>query len=75
MLKSGQCTKCQSKNLIRIPGQAGPYGSGNNIPVGWMKIPLKVTRILCGDCGFSEEWVESAADRATLWKKFRGFER
>jgi hypothetical protein len=71
MRRSGQCPKCQSKDLIRIPGQVGAYGSGNNIMVGWMTYSaVKVTRFVCVGCGFSEEWIESSEDRAKLYEKF-----
>jgi len=29
-----KCPKCGSHELIKIPGKAGAYGSGNNIPIG-----------------------------------------
>ncbi len=31
---------------------------------------VKVTRFLCGSCGFSEEWVESTDDIARIKKKY-----
>ena len=71
MQKSGTCPKCQSKDIIRIPGEARPFGAGNNIAVGaTIFSAVKVTRYLCASCGFSEEWVDSAEDRANIKKKF-----
>ena len=73
MLRSGRCPKCQSKDLVRIPGRVGAHGSGNNISVGWTIFSsVKVTRFLCCDCGFSEEWLESPADRKKVRDEFHG---
>jgi ribosomal protein S27AE len=71
MKNSKRCPKCQSKDVIRIPGEIGAYGAGNNIRVGWTVFhAVKVTRYLCGSCGFSEEWMDSSDDRARIRKKF-----
>ena len=71
MKRSGKCTKCGSAGVIRIPGQVGTYGSGNNIPAGWwLYSAVKVTRFLCGECGYSEEWVESPEDLEKLRAKY-----
>ena len=76
MKQTGKCPKCESSDVIQIPGQIGAYGSGNNVPLGLFKSPVKVTRFLCGKCGFSEEWVDSVEDIERLRKKYapRGFE-
>ena len=34
MKRTGICPKCQSTDLVRIEGNAGAYGSGNNIQLG-----------------------------------------
>jgi hypothetical protein len=48
------CPKCNSVDLLIIPGRAGAYGSGDNIPTGsTIFSAVKVTRYLCCDCGFS----------------------
>jgi predicted nucleic-acid-binding Zn-ribbon protein len=67
MKKAGTCPKCGSRELVKIPGQAGAHGAGNNIPAGWTIFSsVKVTRYLCSQCGFSEEWIDSRADRMKL---------
>jgi ribosomal protein S27AE len=72
MKTSGKCSKCASTDVLRIPGQAGPFGSGNNIPAGaTIFSSVKLTRFLCGRCGYSEDWVESAADLQKLREKYR----
>ncbi len=46
-----------------IPGQAGANGAGNNILLGnWIWNHVKVTRYLCGACGFTEEWIDAKED-------------
>ena len=71
MKNSRICTKCGGHDVVRIEGQAGAYGAGNNIPVGWSVFSaVKVTRFLCLGCGFSEEWVESGEDLEKLRNKF-----
>ena len=32
---------------------------------------VAVTRMVCTECGFSEEWIESKEDRAKLKKKYK----
>jgi predicted nucleic-acid-binding Zn-ribbon protein len=72
MKNTGRCPKCSNTDLLRIEGQSGAHGAGNNIQVGWTIFSaVKVTRFLCTSCGFSEEWIESPEDIATLVEKFR----
>jgi ssDNA-binding Zn-finger/Zn-ribbon topoisomerase 1 len=67
---TGKCTKCEASGVIRIPGQIGAFGSGNNIPVGkTIFSSAKVSRYVCGHCGYSEEWVEST-DLQKLREKY-----
>ena len=30
------CPKCNSTDIIKVPGKAGAYGVGNNIQTGWI---------------------------------------
>lgn len=34
MKVSKRCPKCESTEMIRVEGTAGPYGTGNNIAIG-----------------------------------------
>ncbi|MGO9004857.1 MAG: hypothetical protein ACLQIQ_00915 [Beijerinckiaceae bacterium] len=44
---------------------------GNSIVVGITIFnAVKVTRYLCASCGFSEEWIDAAADIAKIKKKY-----
>lgn len=72
MKNSGRCPKCDKTDILRIEGEAGRFGQGNNIAVGWTALSsILVTRFLCTSCGFSEEWIESPSDIQTLVEKFR----
>jgi ribosomal protein S27AE len=72
MKTTGKCAKCGSSDILRIAGRTGPFGAGNNIPAGGTIFSsVKVTRLLCGQCGYSEEWVESAADIQKLREKYQ----
>ena len=56
----------------RVPGEARVYGAGNNIVVSGsilFKFVL-VMRYVCGSCGFSEEWIDTAEDIAKVRKKY-----
>lgn len=71
MRSSKTCPKCQSTDIVRIPGIAGAFGAGNNIMVGMSILSaVKVTRYLCAACGFCEEWIDSADDIAKIKKKY-----
>lgn len=61
MKKNKICPKCGGNEIYLVYGDSGAYGSGNNIPLSyvgraWNNIP--VDRYVCGNCGFSEEWIE-----------------
>lgn len=59
MKNTNKCPKCGSIHIIKVPGHAGAYGTGNNIMVGMtIKSAVPVDRYLCTECGFSEEWVD-----------------
>jgi len=65
------CPKCGSNQIIRIPGEVGIYGAGNNImPGNTIFSAISVTRYLCCYCGFSEEWIEDRAGIEKLRKKY-----
>lgn len=62
--------KCQANDIVRIPGKVGAYGVGNNIIMGVATFnAIKVTRYLCGTCGFSEEWIDDRRDLEKLKNK------
>ena len=68
-----RCPKCESENVIRIPGSAGPYGAGSNISIGITIFgSVKVSRYLCPDCGFLEHWVDAPEDVERIVRKYGG---
>lgn len=71
MKHAGSCIKCASSDILRVAGQTGAFGSGNNILVGrTIFSAVNVTRFVCAQCGYIEEWVESEADRQKLRLKY-----
>jgi predicted nucleic-acid-binding Zn-ribbon protein len=72
MKNSKTCPKCESADIIRIPGDVRAFGAGNSILVGGALLPkfVLVTRYLCGACGFSEEWIDGTDDIAKLKEVF-----
>ncbi|MBN2589822.1 MAG: hypothetical protein JXA96_08160 [Sedimentisphaerales bacterium] len=65
------CPKCESKNILHIPGMVRAHGAGNNIPAGWTILSaVKVSRYLCTECGYSEEWVIDRDDIKRLIEKY-----
>jgi len=56
---------------LKIAGKVGAYGAGNNIWSDERSFRRsRFTRYLCGQCGYSEEWVESASDLQKLRQKY-----
>lgn len=71
MRNSRACPKCQSSDIVRIPGDVRGFGAGNNITLGsTIFSSVKVARYLCGSCGFAEQWIDSADDLASIKKKY-----
>ncbi len=68
MKKTQNCPKCQSTDILRVPGEGhdhiatGPLGFLTSIPV---------TRYVCGDCGYAEQWVDSPDDLLRVREKYR----
>jgi len=53
------CPKCNSIDIIRVPGKSGAYGSGNNIQTCLTIFSaVLVHRYVCCACGYSEEWID-----------------
>jgi len=71
MKNSKECLKCQSKKIIKIDGGSTFGWRRNLIPVssGFKQIP--VTRFVCEECGYSEEWIESQQDIKQLKREFK----
>ena len=71
MKNTHTCPKCNSQEILRIEGRMGGYSGGNDIPAGGFSFrTVKVTRYLCGSCGFSEEWIDAPEDLHKLKEKY-----
>jgi len=66
------CTKCQSSEIYVIP--FSPVTEANpRIQTGWTFLnSTPVTRYLCGQCGYLEEWVTSQYDLKMLVASLSG---
>ncbi len=69
MKLTNQCPKCESQQLIKIPGNHTRIMEATN-RVQLRVESVYVTRYVCGSCGFSEEWIDSADDIAKLKNQF-----
>ena len=73
MKNTHTCPKCDSREIMRIEGRIGGYSGGNDIAgtaSSWSFRTVKVTRYLCGSCGFSEEWIDAPEDLQKLKEKY-----
>lgn len=68
MKHSHHCIKCNSSEILKIHGSTA-WGNQNYIYSGGLK-PVLVTRYLCGECGYSEEWVDDPKGLVKLQKKY-----
>ena len=72
MKNTSKCPKCDSRNIVRIPSQTGGVGIGNNISIGSVFPTLvDVSRYLCSECGFVEEWIVDKEDIEKIVKIFK----
>ena len=71
MKKTNTCCKCASKDVIKIPGETGLFGVGNNVPVGFLHGTVNITRYFCSNCGYIEEWVDDIRDIKKLEAKYK----
>ena len=59
MKNTKKCQKCGGENIVRVDGNCGPYGSGNNIILGATIFSgIKVNTYICTACGYTEEWID-----------------
>jgi predicted nucleic-acid-binding Zn-ribbon protein len=71
MKNKKKCPKCQSTDIVRIPGKRAPGGAGNLISVSWNIFrTVKPVRYLCANCGFMEEWLDVPADIARVKTRY-----
>ena len=72
MKNTGRCPKCGSRKVLRVPDHLGRYASGNNIYTSSFTLlgKIPVIRYVCLDCGYVENWVETAELREGLHRAF-----
>jgi len=73
MKQSQTCPKCQSQEIVHIPGksQKAGYDVGENIHTGRTNAHLAMVDIhVCSNCGYVEYWVASPQDLEKVQKKF-----
>jgi transposase-like protein len=59
MKNSNTCPKCKSTAVVRVDNN---YGSQmNRIQTGLFTI-TQISRYVCCDCGYTEEWIEKQKD-------------
>ena len=72
MKDSRSCPKCESADVVRIPGEARSMsGAAGNYVAASVFSHVLVSRFLCCECGYSEEWVESPEDRERLKERYQ----
>ncbi len=62
MRDSKKCSKCESGEILKVPGKRYDSPGGNTI-VGGVFGVVYVTRYVCGQCGYTEEWVDEKLDK------------
>lgn len=57
MKNAHQCPKCQSGNIYKVPGHR--LNTYQQIPLNkWSTKNAVLDRYICGDCGYTEEFVQ-----------------
>lgn len=70
MKNSFTCIKCDSIDVIKVPGgDMWSKGYFNLIKVTSVK-QILVTRYVCLHCGYSEEWIEKDKDLDLIEKHY-----
>jgi hypothetical protein len=70
MMKNLLCSKCRSKEIVRLPGdiQAPSIISGAKPPSTYRDI--QITYYCCTKCGYIETWVNDPDDLKEILTKY-----
>lgn len=72
MHKVEKCAKCGGTDIVRVPGEMVGFGGGNYIRVGMTPLSnIPVSRYVCTNCGFIEEWVDSLGSMGSVVRKWK----
>ena len=68
MKEKKRCPKCQSSDIVLVPGKRQPGGAGNLISVSRWNVYAAVKPVLhvCGSCRYMENWLASPEDIARV---------
>ncbi len=71
MKNSGVCPKCGSHTVACVPDDAHRYLANSICMTKVVTVErIPVTRYVCCDCGYVENWVESQAGRDKIKKYY-----
>jgi len=70
MKNSKKCPKCSSVNIIYMPGNKLKIGDFIQ-PGTTILSAIKLSRYICGDCGYIERWIENKNDLNKLSEKYK----
>jgi len=68
MKNTQKCPKCDSVKIARKRGSP-VLNSWSRIAVNLTTLDIWVTKYICTDCGFIEEWIDSSNDMQRLQAK------
>jgi ribosomal protein S27AE len=63
-MKNGKCPKCGSAEIMNVTPQGGTMIQTS------LTNKVKMTRLVCGGCGYSEEWVMTDLDLREMKRRF-----
>ncbi len=66
MRNSDKCIKCESSAVVQVDNQRG--SQFNPIKTGMLTV-ASITRYVCCDCGYIEDWIDNQFDLNELKKK------
>lgn len=70
MKKSLKCSKCDSTKIIKKRGTP-VLNSWSRIAVSLTSLDIWVSKYICTECGFIEEWIDSSDDLNRLRAKIQ----
>lgn len=72
MKEGKRCPKCGSKEIIRVPDDAHRYLANSICITGLVTVKrIPITRYVCHECGYVENWAKTRHDREKLWKAYK----